>query len=117
MYGNLQHYELPTDGDRKKQEKRYDRWIALHNASLNTERPRKTLSNIRGELRVWEKVMNARDAALIEKKRKEREGDMLDEKKYLVSRSSGASSASPAECRHFHNTRSQLCEVFSLIHR
>jgi len=94
MYDNLQHHGLPTDGDRKKQERRYDRWIAFHNASLDTEGPRDTLSSIRRKLRAWEKIMNVRDAALIEKKRKEREGDTLDEKKYLVSCSSGLSSAS-----------------------
>ena len=77
---------MSTDGDRKKQERRYDKWIALHNASLDTARARKTLSQLRKELRAWEKTAEVDQAARSDRKRKEKGGDELDEKEYLVSR-------------------------------
>ncbi|KAF8321677.1 hypothetical protein DL93DRAFT_2072487 [Clavulina sp. PMI_390] len=61
--GLLEQYGLPTDGDRKKHERRYDKWILLHNASLDTARARKSLAALRKELRIWEKTVDADAAA------------------------------------------------------
>lgn len=56
----------------------------MHNASLDTARARKSLSTLRKELRAWEKTVEADQITRGEKKKKERDGEELDEKEYLV---------------------------------
>jgi Zn-dependent M32 family carboxypeptidase len=108
---------LSTDGDRKKQERRYDKWIALHNASLDTARARKTLSQLRKELRAWEKTVETDQATRTDRKRKEKEGEEVVEKEYLVSRSSITYTTSLPGRRRIHGVR--MCgtnEAFSTLH-
>lgn len=71
-------------GDRTKQQRRYDKWIALHNASLDTVRSRKTLSQLRKELKEWEKTVETDVVVRAERKKKEKDGEGKEGKDYLV---------------------------------
>lgn len=73
-----QEHSLPTDGDKKTLQERFNKWIALYNSSIDTSRP-KSLSRLRQNLREWEQTQG-KDAT----EKKARMKEIKDSVAYLV---------------------------------
>ncbi|KAF8344342.1 uncharacterized protein EI90DRAFT_3149681 [Cantharellus anzutake] len=64
----LSEHGLPTEGDKKVLQDRYNKWIALWNSSIDTSRPKSTVT-LRKELKQWERT---KEQDSVEKKAREK---------------------------------------------